>query len=69
MAALKARIASLKTDAKLYAVHDPGYPDIRLMTYKGNRVVYALNEMSGRVTVLAVTSIYQSVDPYVLRRS
>lgn len=66
-AELKARIRALATDAKLYALYDDALPDIRVMTYRGNRVVYVIDDPAGRVIVLAVIGIHQSVEAALSR--
>ena len=67
MTALKAKIAALKTSAAFYPVADAS-SQTRLMTFKGHRVAFIIDEALAQVLVLAVLSVYQDIDPERLKK-
>lgn len=65
---LDIKIKDLQHYPRMYPLREDILPGIRILTYKGNRVVYILQEEKHRVVVLAVLSIYQPIDKNTLRQ-
>lgn len=59
---LKKQINALKETPLLYAVRDDILPGLRVKTYKGNQIIYIIQEDKKRIVILAILSTYQSLD-------
>ncbi len=59
---LQKNIRALKENPRLYPQRNDVLPDVRLKTFKGNRIIYTILEDQKRVVVLAILSSYQDID-------
>lgn len=60
---LRDQIRSLKQYPEVHPLRNDILEGIRIKPYKGNQIVYTVLEDQQRVVVLAVLSVYQTVDP------
>ena len=65
---LQENIRTLKKNPHLYPPRHDILPDIRIKTYKGNRIVYLVKEDRKMVVVLAVLSLYQKIEKNKLKQ-
>ncbi len=65
---LQERIRDLKENPHLYPVRNDVLPNIRVRTYKGNRIVYTIQEKLKRIVVLAILSLYQNIEIKKLKK-
>jgi len=59
---LRESIQGLRKNPRLYSLRNDILPGIRILTYKGNRVIYITVESRKLVSVLAVLSNFQNID-------
>lgn len=65
---LRTQIASLRDTPLLHPIRNDILPGIRIKIYKGNQIIYLIQEKKRLVVVLAILSTYQSVDQNGLTR-
>ncbi len=56
------KINVLRKNPYLYPIRNDILPGIRILNYKGNRVIYTLLEKKKIVTILAILSNYQNIN-------
>lgn len=61
-AALEEKIRKLRKNPLLYPLRNDILPGIRILNYKGNRIIYTLIKRKKLVAVIAVLSNYQNFD-------
>ncbi len=59
---LQEKINVLRKNPYLYPIRNDILPGIRILNYKGNRVIYTLLEKKKIVTILAILSNYQNIN-------
>lgn len=59
---LQKQIRELRNNPRLYPLRGDILPGIRIKIFKGNRIIYFIQENRKRVVVLAVLSLYQYID-------
>ena len=65
---LRESIRGLRKNPQLYSLRNDILPGIRILTYKGNRVIYIIRESHNLVSVLAVLSNFQNIDTSEMRK-
>ena len=66
--ALRARIKDLQTRAREYPQQNDILKGIRILNYKGNRIIYTINEKQKTVIVSAVMGHARNIDPRILKQ-
>ena len=65
---LKEKIRVLRKIPCLYPLRNDILPGIRILNYKGNRVIYTLLENKKLVAILAILSNYHDINKSELKR-
>ena len=64
---LQKKIKVLRKNPCLYPIRNDIFPGIRILNYKGNRVIYTLLEKKKIVAILAILSNYQNMNKSELK--
>ena len=65
---LKKQINSLKENPLLHPLRTNVFPGIRIKIYKGNQIIYQVQEKNKLVVVLAILSTHQNIDSNKLKQ-
>ena len=59
---VRAKIKTLKHQAKAFQLRHDILPDIRIMPFRGNRIIYTILEDKKTVIILSVISNFQNIN-------
>lgn len=59
---LQRKILTIARNPLVYPVRNDILPGIRICTYKGNRIIYTVQEELKQIVILGLLSIYQNIN-------